>query len=100
MCIRDSFPYKSLKNERAEKMARRVVWLVVLITLLPSIYFGYDLVQQTKFIKSANNFVAAEAHFDNDYLLNKKIDPKEKVIELVFGGDSIDSCLLYTSRCV
>lgn len=85
------FPYKSLKNERAEKMARRVVWLVVLITLLPSIYFGYDLVQQTKFIKSANNFVAAEAHFDNDYLLNKKIDPKEKVIELVFGGDSIDS---------
>ncbi len=85
------FPYKSLKNERAEKMARRVVWLVVLITLLPSIYFGYDLVQQTKFIKSANNFVAAEAHFTNDYLLNKKIDAKEKVIELVFGGDSIDS---------
>lgn len=83
------FPYKHLQNKRAEKMAQRIIWIVVVLTLVPSIYFGYDMVQQNKFTKNANNFIAYEAHFTNDYLLNKKIDPKNKKITLVFGGKEI-----------
>jgi uncharacterized hydrophobic protein (TIGR00271 family) len=83
------FPYKQLQNERAEKIAQRVVWFVVLITLVPSIYFGYDLVQQNRFTKKANLFIANEANFNNDYLLNKKIDAKHKNIVLVYGGNEI-----------
>lgn len=83
------FPYKHLQNKRAEIMAQRIVWVVVLLTLLPSIYFGYDMVQQNKFIKNVNSFITNEAHFTNDYLLNKKIDPKNKKITLVFGGKEI-----------
>lgn len=83
------FPYKHEKNKRAELVAHRIVWVVVLATLLPSIYFGYDMVQQNRFTKNANNFIAYEAHFTNDYLLNKKIDPKNNAITLVFGGKQI-----------
>ncbi|MBL0146029.1 MAG: TIGR00341 family protein [Chitinophagaceae bacterium] len=83
------FPYKHLQNKKAERMAQRIVWIVVLLTLLPSIYFGYDMVQQNRFIKNANSFIAYEAHFTNDYLLNKKINPKNKKITLVFGGKEI-----------
>lgn len=83
------FPYKHLQNKKAERMAQRIVWIVVLLTLVPSIYFGYDMVQQNKFIQNANSFIAYEAHFTNDYLLNKKIDPKSKKITLVFGGKEI-----------
>lgn len=83
------FPYKHLQNNRAEKMAQRIVWVVVVLTLMPSLYFGYDLVQQNRFVKNANSFIAYEAHFTNDYLLNKKIDPKEKKITLIFGGKEI-----------
>lgn len=83
------FPFKHLQNERAEKIARRIVWLVVLMTLLPSLYFGYDMVQQDRFTKIANSFITNEAHFTNDYLLNKKIDAKNKTISLVFGGNEI-----------
>jgi hypothetical protein len=70
-------------------MAQRIVWVVVLLTLLPSIYFGYDMVQQNRFTKNASSFIAYEAHFTNDYLLNKKIDAKNRKITLVFGGKEI-----------
>ena len=83
------FPYKYLHNERSDKRAKRIVWTVVIITLVPSLYLGYDLVQQDKFNKNANTFINNEAHFSNDYLLNKKIDPKNKIITLVFGGKEI-----------
>jgi uncharacterized hydrophobic protein (TIGR00271 family) len=83
------FPYKQLHNERSEKVAKRIVWTIVLITLLPSLYFGYDIVQQDRFTKNANHFITNEAHFPNDYLLNKKIDAKSREITLVFGGKEI-----------
>lgn len=83
------FPLKDLHSERSEKRAKRIVWFIVLLTLLPSIYFGFDIVQQNRFTKNANHFIDNEAHFTNDYLLNKKIDAKTKNITLVFGGKEI-----------
>jgi|KBSSwiStaDraftv2_1062776.scaffolds.fasta_scaffold86143_3 uncharacterized hydrophobic protein (TIGR00271 family) len=83
------FPYKQLANKQADRIAQRIVWLIVIATLIPSLYFGYDIVKQEKFLKKANAFVTNEAHFQNDYLLNKKIDPKTQTISLVFGGKEI-----------
>jgi uncharacterized hydrophobic protein (TIGR00271 family) len=83
------FPYKHEQTIKEEKTAHRIVWVVVLITLLPSIYFGYDMVQRTRFTNNANNFITQEAHFTNDYLLNKKIDAKNRKVTLVFGGKEI-----------
>jgi uncharacterized hydrophobic protein (TIGR00271 family) len=83
------FPYKHLQTKKADKMAQRIVWIVVLVTLLPSLYFGYDMVEQDKFTKNASRFITNEAHFSNDYLLNKKIDAKAEKITLVFGGKQI-----------
>ncbi len=83
------FPYKKGLDEKAEKRAHRIVWTVVIITLVPSLYFGYDLVEQDKFTKKANSFINNEAHFTNDYLLSKKIDAKNNKISLVYGGKEI-----------
>jgi uncharacterized hydrophobic protein (TIGR00271 family) len=83
------FPYKHEQTEKKEKFAHRIVWLVVMVTLLPSLYFGYDMVQQSRFTKNANKFILYEAHFNNDYLLNKRIDAKTKKITLIFGGKEI-----------
>lgn len=84
-----NFPIKHLQNIKAENIARHIVWIVVLITLLPSIYLGYEMIRQKQFEKIANNFIVNEAQFANDYLLNKKIDAKDRSILLVFGGNEI-----------
>lgn len=83
------FPYKHLPDERAEVIANRIVWGVVILTLLPSIYFGYDIVQQNRFRQRANRFIDNEAIFPNDYLLKKTIDAKTHEIKLTYGGEFI-----------
>lgn len=83
-------PQKHLQTKRQEIVARRIIWLVVLLTLLPSIYLGYDLVQRNEFMKKANLFIANEAHFPNDYLLSKVIEPNKQKITLVFGGEELE----------
>ncbi len=80
------FPFKHLPNPKDEVFARRIVWVVVIITLLPSIYFGYDVVKQNQFTQKANKFVDLEAVFPNDYLLKKTIDAKKGSISLTYGG--------------
>lgn len=83
------YPYKQLPEKRDEVKAKRIVYAVVLITILPSLYLGYNLVQQNRYLQSATNFIDKEAIFPNDYLLKKDIDTKNKTITLVYGGDII-----------
>ena len=83
------FPYKQLPEKRQEVFAQRVVWIIVIVTVLPSIYFGYDIVKQTRFRQRADRFVAIEAVFPNDYLLKKDINAKNQEITLIFGGETI-----------
>lgn len=85
------FPFKELPKKKDETKARRIVFGVVLITTLPSIYFGYDIVQQNKFQERASKFVENEAIFPNDYLLEKSIDTKNKSIILTYGGQIIEA---------
>ena len=83
------FPFKHLPKQEDELKAKKIVWVVVLITLLPSIYFGYDLVNSNKAIEKVNLFIEKEATFSNDYLLKKNIDISNKKITLVYGGELI-----------
>lgn len=85
------FPFKHLPKMEDERKARRLVLVLVLITALPSIYFGYDLVQQNKFTQRATQFIEAEAIFPNNYLLKKIIDPKSKKITLTFVGKFLET---------
>lgn len=92
------FPYKKLHNGQSEKVSRRIVWVVVILTLLPSLYLGYDLVQQDRFQKNANKFINNEGNFPGDYLLSKKIDAKGKSITLVYGGKAIDTASIIATQ--
>ncbi|MEO6488546.1 MAG: DUF389 domain-containing protein [Ferruginibacter sp.] len=83
------FPYKHLPDLKDERKAKKIVWLIAIVTLLPSIYFGYDIVQQQKFLNTANKFIRKEAVFKNDYLLNQKVDAKKRTIILTYGGKKI-----------
>jgi len=83
------FPHKHLPDAKADLRVKRIIYGVLMLTLIPSIYFGYDIVQQDRFNKNVNRFLDLECNFPNDYLLNKKIDAKHKTIELVFGGAEI-----------
>ncbi|MCC7431816.1 TIGR00341 family protein [bacterium] len=84
------FPFKHLPHKKDEQKAQKIVWVIVTLTLLPSIYFGVDIVLQNKFMRRVNLFIEHEAVFPNDYLLTKVIDAKKKKIILTYGGALIE----------
>ncbi len=83
------FPYKKFTSQKAERLSKRIIWFVVMLTFFPSLYFGYDLVQQNRFTQRASRFINLEAQIPGDYLLSRKINGKEKSILLVYGGNEI-----------
>jgi uncharacterized hydrophobic protein (TIGR00271 family) len=84
------FPHKHLQRNEDEIKAKQIILGIVLITVLPSIYFGYTMIQQNKFQKEATRFIETEAIFPNNFLLKKNIDTKSRIITLTFGGQGIE----------
>src|SRR5665648_933685 len=43
------FPVKEYDDPKSERSVKRIVWLIIILTLIPSIYLGHDLVTQNRF---------------------------------------------------
>ncbi len=83
------FPNKEQPYINQKKRVNRIVLFLTIITILPSIYFGYDIVQQNKFSENVSRFVSKESFLKDDYLLRKETDKKTKSVTLVYGGRRI-----------
>ena len=72
----------------AEKRTRinHMITAVILVTLVPSVYFGYVLVRKEHFIDTATRFVRTVSLFKGDFLLRYDIDGDARAISLVYGG--------------
>lgn len=80
------FPIRTIVDEVQKKKINRIITLVITIVLLPSIFFGYKLVQQEEFLQKADLYVSNVSLFEGNYLLKHDIDAKSHKITLVYGG--------------
>ena len=62
---------------------------VSLVTIVPSIYFGYALVQRERFTENANKLIADISVIEGSYLLKNEINARTKKITLVYGGSKL-----------
>lgn len=89
-------------GEELKKSADRWVSLIVIVTIVPSIYFGYLLVKQENFNINANSFIRQESYIEGDYLLKSEIEPTKRTIKLIYGGrlipDSVKKELISKTR--
>ncbi len=83
------FPIRSIVDEAKRKKVNRYITLVIIVTALPSIYFGYTLVQEQKFVENAGLFKNNITFFEGSYLLNSEIEADTKTIRLVYGGNTL-----------
>jgi hypothetical protein len=65
-----------------------------MITMLPSIYFGYDLIKKNSFDRNANKYINNEFNFPNSLVLKRAILYNKNKIQLFIGGVKIDSTIL------
>jgi len=83
------FPITTLVNPQQKKKVNRWISAIILITVIPSIYFGYGLVQKEKFNERASKFVNSVTIVEGNYLLDHSISLSTKTINLIYVGNSL-----------
>jgi len=81
-----SFPIKNTLNAIEKKRINNIITGIIIITIIPSIYFGYILVQKEKFIENSTRFIRSVSFFRGEYLLQHEVDAKNRSISLIYGG--------------
>lgn len=83
------FPIRA-SLEPAEKVrVNRAISVVITLMLIPSIYFGYNLVQKERFSDNAAKYVQNVSVVEGNYLLKHEVNADKKTIQLTYGGASL-----------
>lgn len=85
-----NFPKQASLLSREIKNKNILISVIIVITVVPSFYLGYTLVQKEKFVAEAEHFVSEIGLWEGNFLLSNTIDAKDRKIELIFGGDGFD----------
>ena len=57
--------------------------------LIPSVFFGYKLIQNEKFKEGALTFIESVSFFAGNYLLKSEVSPEKRDIRLIYGGSAL-----------
>lgn len=103
ICVATFITVKKLRFQKIEfetkvieRRRSRYIWAIVIITVLPSIYFAYRIVERTIFETNAKNFVQKEFQFKRTQVINRdyKIKGNKKIIELLLVGEELPQKML------
>lgn len=83
-----------LEDVRQEKKVNRYIILIVIITILPSIFMAYRIVDKSIFENNARKFVEKEFMFLNTQVVSKSITYENKTIDLLVIGSVLDKPVL------
>lgn len=83
------FPISSNVQEKYKTRVKSLLSFISIITIIPSVYFGYALVQREHFSENADRFVTDISVFEGSYLLKNSVDARKKEITLIYGGSNL-----------
>lgn len=94
------FHKKEFGTKEKERRVIRSIWVIVTITVLPSIYFAYRIVQRTIFEENAKTYVQKEFHFQRTQVVSKNylFDGNKKSIELLLIGKELSDSVIDSLR--
>jgi uncharacterized hydrophobic protein (TIGR00271 family) len=82
-------PHKRFVDAAMESKVRNYIVMLVLVTVLPSIYLAYNMVTDVAFKSRANDFINSELSFDNTLITHESISPSTRTIDVTLVGDQI-----------
>lgn len=86
------FHKKEFATPETERRVSRYILIAVMLTVLPSLYLGYRIVQRSIFEGNAQKFVQTEFHFTRTQVVTHayKYDNKGGEIDLLLVGQPLD----------
>ncbi len=94
------FKMKEFEDKTYEGKVSRYILVTVIITILPSIYLGYRIVDKSIFENNAQRFVREQFQFVNTQVVNKSFvyDSKGNKIDLLLIGYELPKAAIDTIR--
>jgi uncharacterized hydrophobic protein (TIGR00271 family) len=83
------FPILTVVDPTRKTVVNRWITVVIIITVIPSLYFGYGLVVNQKFSDNASGFVRNVTEFEGNFLLRHEVKPERKEIILYYAGNEL-----------
>lgn len=83
------FPIRANVEPAQKKRINSYISAIITLTLVPSIYFGYLLVQRENFNENAIRYAKNVTFYEGSFLLKNEIDPGTRSIRLIYGGGSL-----------
>lgn len=86
------FQRKEFATPSLHRRMVRYIWTIVFITIIPSIYLAFRIVQKTIFEENARKFVQHEFRFVNTQVVHQafRFDSHKPSIELLLVGQELD----------
>ncbi|MFN3589863.1 MAG: DUF389 domain-containing protein [Spirosomataceae bacterium] len=82
-------PPKTFLDPQKEAKVRNYVLITVIITLIPSVYFGFDIVSRGIYRKKVDQFLEKELSKEGVYILSKRVDTRKSAIEVHILGSPL-----------
>lgn len=94
------YPKKVFLDKDHEKRVTRYVGIIVIFTIVPSLFLSYRLVKMTYFNQQVLNYVNTELAFPNTQILSKTITntSDKKEIKVVLIGDNVSDSTIESAR--
>ena len=80
------FPIRTIVDSERRKRLNQYISLLLTITIVPSVYFGYLLVQNEKFSQRAELFIQEISVTEGTYLLDNRLNLSNRNIDLIYSG--------------
>jgi len=84
-----NFPIRTIIDSSQRKKVNSWISTIIAIVLIPSIYFGYQLVQKEKFNEQVTRFITNVSVYEGNYLLKHEVDASKQTVTLIYAGNTL-----------
>lgn len=84
-------PSKKWVDKVQQRKMRVYVYVVAIVTMVPSIYLGFSIVQQSIFRRNANLFIKEEFIYPETNVIEQVVTPFDKKVEVFLFGSPLDN---------
>ena len=93
------FKERTFVHEITKNKVRKYVTTIIVVTSLPSIWLTFNMLRDSYFENSANNFINTEFVFPNTQVLNKSVGVKggKKFIKVTLIGEKLNTDSLHVT---
>lgn len=85
------FSKKSFVDKVRERKVKQLVYTIIILTMVPSVYITYNMIRTNIFETNASRFIVNEINFPNTFVVNKHVDSEgpDRMISVSLVGKEV-----------